>query len=188
MVDRWDPHQDRGRRFLHDSARTRRRGGRRQAFRGDRVLQRGLLRQAEPAVNRVTVAAVQAAPVYLDRAATVARVLELTAEAAGLGAKVIVFPEAFVPTYPDWIWRISPADGALQDAYFERWLAKTMMVPGPETENIDKPAKKACAFLVVGVNERVLRRGTVYNSILFFGPDGALLSRRRKLMPTSSER
>jgi nitrilase len=139
-------------------------------------------------VNRVTVAAVQAAPVYLDRAATVARVVELTTEAAGLGAEVIVFPEAFVPTYPDWIWRISPADGALQDAYFERWLANTMMVPGPETELIGKAAKKAHVFLVVGVNERVLRRGTVYNSILFYGPDGALLSRRRKLMPTSSER
>ena len=57
----------------------------------------------------------QAAPLYLDRAASVARVLELTAQAAGLGARVIVFPGAFVPTYPDWIWRISPADGVLAD-------------------------------------------------------------------------
>ncbi len=137
---------------------------------------------------KIRVAAVQAAPVYLDRRATLQKVEELTSAAAAQGARIIVFPEAFVPTYPDWIWRINPGDGDLQSAYFARWLENAVDVPGPETEALGRAAKKAGAYLVVGVNERVARRGTVYNTILFFGADGELLGKRRKLMPTSSER
>ncbi len=134
------------------------------------------------------VAAVQAAPVYLDREATVAKVANLVAAAAAGGANVIVFPEAFIPAYPDWIWRVPTGDGALQDAYFQRWLENAVDVPGPHTEAIGKAAKRAKAYVVVGVNERVARRGTVYNTMLFFGPDGRLLGSHRKLMPTSAER
>src|SRR5258708_13709596 len=100
----------------------------------------------------VRVAAVQAAPVYLDRQATVAKVADLVAEAARRGANVIVFPEAFIPAYPDWIWRVPTGDGALQDAYFQRWLENAAEVPGPDTAAIRKAAKRAPAILVLGVN------------------------------------
>jgi nitrilase len=136
----------------------------------------------------VTVAAVQASPVYLDREATTARACELIREAASGGAELAVFPEAFIPTYPDWIWRIPTSDGELQDAYFSRLLENSVDVPGPVTETLGKAARRARTNVVIGVNERSTRRGTIYNTALTFGSDGRLLGARRKLMPTSAER
>jgi len=138
--------------------------------------------------NSVRVAAVQAAPVYLDRDGTTSRVGTLAAEAAAKGARVIVFPEAFVPTYPDWIWRIPTANGELQNAYFRRLLANSVEIPGPAVDQLASIARDVGAVVVVGVTERLHRRGTLFNTILVFGPDGELLARHRKLMPTSAER
>lgn len=136
----------------------------------------------------MTVAAVQAAPVYLDSRATTMLACEPIAQAASGGAQVVVLPEAFIPTYPDWVWRIPTSDGELQGAYFSRLLEDSVDVPGPVTEALGKAARRARANVVIGVNERVTRRGTIYNTALTFGSDGTLLGARRKLMPTSAER
>jgi nitrilase len=136
----------------------------------------------------VTVAAVQAAPVYLDREATTALACELIREAASAGAELVVLPEAFIPTYPDWIWRIPTSDGDLQSAYYSKLQQNSVDVPGPVTELLARAARKARANVVIGVNERVTRRGTIYNTALTFGSDGTLLGARRKLMPTAAER
>src|SRR5258708_39912930 len=114
---------------------------------------------------RVKLAAVQAAPVYLDRKATVAKVVHLVTEAAAGGANVIVFPEAFIPAYPDWIWRVPTSDGALQDAYFQRWLENAVEVPGPDTEAIGTAARQSNASLFRRMKERVPRRCTLYDTI-----------------------
>jgi nitrilase len=134
-------------------------------------------------MTTVTVAGVQAAPVFLDRDATVERVAVLTKEAAGNGAALIVFPETFVPGYPDWVWRTTPwADGG----WYERLFDQAVDVPGPTTDAIGKIARAAKAYLSVGVDER--DGGTLYNTQLWFGPDGSLLGLHRKLMPTGGER
>jgi predicted amidohydrolase len=130
-----------------------------------------------------TVAAVQATPVFLDRDATVKRCGELIAEAAALGAGVVVFGETFVPGYPDWVWRTKPWD-ATATACYARLYHESVRVPGPDTERLGDAARDAGAFVAVGVNER--DGSTLYNTLLYFGSDGALLGRHRKLVPTAA--
>jgi nitrilase len=136
-------------------------------------------------VANIRVAAVQDSPVLLDRAATLDRVDELTDNAGGQGARLVVFPEAFVPGPPVWI----DALPVLGDAEWHALLMReSVTVPGPACDRLAAAARRAGVVLVVGVNEREEHGGTVYNTVLTFGSDGALLGRHRKLMPTHAER
>jgi nitrilase len=129
------------------------------------------------------VAAVQAAPVFLEREATIDKVGILAKEAAGAGAHLVAFPEAFVPTYPDWVWRTTPwADGE----WYARWIDQCVDVPGPACDALAAIALENHVFLAIPVNER--DGGTVYNTILYFGPDGTTLGKHRKLVATGGER
>jgi nitrilase len=135
----------------------------------------------------VTVAAVQATPVFLDREATRDKVCVLVREAADRGAELIVFPESFIPAYPDWVWRTRPwSDGAAQ--WFARLFDQSVVVPGPVTETLGEAARAAKAYVSIGVNERDAHGSTLYNTQLYFGPDGRFLGKHRKLMPTGGER
>jgi nitrilase len=136
--------------------------------------------------GRFTVAAVQAAYVLLDREATLARVEELVAEAAGLGAELVVFPEAFVPGTPLWIDSVPIWDGDGQ--WYARLVEQAVVVPGPVTARLGAIARLHRVHLVIGVQEREPHGATLYCTVLYFGPDGRLLTRHRKLMPTGSER
>jgi nitrilase len=140
--------------------------------------------------GRVTAAAVQAAPVVLDREATIAKLEGLTAEAADRGARLVVFPEAFVPLYPSSAV-FGPVFGGFFDTgagpAFRRLVANAVEVPSPATEAIGRAARRARAHLCVGVNERT-RTGTLHCTLLLFGPTGELLQARRKLVPTHDER
>jgi nitrilase len=134
-------------------------------------------------MQSTVVAAVQATPVFLDREATIDKVGVLTKEAAANGAALVVLPEAFVPTYPDWIWRTTPwADSE----WYLRWIDQAVDVPGPACDALGAIAADAGVYLAIGVNERV--GGTVYNTLLYFAPDGSLAAKHRKLMPTGGER
>lgn len=137
--------------------------------------------------NSFTAAAVQASPVFLDRERTVRKAVELVGEAAGMGARLVVFPEAFVPTYPFWPKDLGfgPERKLVMDAHVELH-ENSVEVPGKDTEMIGRAAKKAKACVVMGVNEKV--GGTLYNTILYFGSDGSLLGRHRKLMSIDSEK
>jgi nitrilase len=137
-------------------------------------------------VSEVTVAAVQATPVFLDRDATIELVSARAKEAASHEAKLIVFPETFIPAYPDWVWR-SPAWDEAFDELTARLVEQSVTVPGPATLALGKAAKAAKAYLSVGVNE-LAAGGTLYNAQLMFGPDGSLIGKHRKLMPTGGER
>jgi len=145
-----------------------------------------------PNAALVRVAAVQAAPVLFDRQATVAKAEKLTAEAAALGAQLILFPEAFIPAYPRGlsfgtvVGRRSPEGRQV----WERYWANAVDVPGPETEALGQAARQAGAHLAIGVVERGEggARGTLYCTLLYFGPDGRLLGKHRKLKPTAAER
>ncbi|HEX4978846.1 MAG TPA: carbon-nitrogen hydrolase family protein [Acidimicrobiales bacterium] len=140
---------------------------------------------AEPggSVAPVVVAAVQATPVLFDREATVDRVAVLTREAAVNGAGIVVFSEAFVPGYPDWVWRTTPwAD----HDWYEQFYDQSVAIPGPAVDALGAAARDARVYLAVGVNER--DGGTLYNTIVYLGPDGSLVGRHRKLVPTGAER
>lgn len=136
----------------------------------------------------VRLAAVQAAPIFLDREATVAKACRLIEEAADNGAQVIGFPEGFIPAFPNWYRWFMP--GSPETRNFNKALFKNAVeVPGPATAALGAAARRAHAVVVVGVNERDQgTMGTLYNSLLFFGPDGTLTGVHRKLMPTNTER
>jgi len=133
----------------------------------------------------VVAAAVQATPVFLDRDATVEKVVELTEKAAAQGAGLVVFPEAFVPAYPDWVWR-TPAWS--DRPFYEALAREAVSVPSTATDRMGEAARAAQAWLAVGVNERDPNGGTLYNTLLYFAPDGTLAGLRRKLIPTGGER
>jgi len=138
-------------------------------------------------VEKVIAAAVQTSPVFLDREATVDKACGLIDKAAADGAGLIVFPETFVPTYPDWVWRTRPwSDGAAQ--WFARLYDQSVVVPGPVTDALGEAARAAKAYVSIGVNERDQHGSTLYNTQLYFGPDGKFLGKHRKLMPTGGER
>ena len=133
-----------------------------------------------------TAAAVQAPPVFLDAAATAARAAELIAEAAGRGATLVVFPEVFVPGYPYWNWITDPVTGG---AWFERLVKASVYLPGPEVEVVQRAAAKHAVHVVIGIDERsTVSLGTLWNTLVFIGPDGAILGRHRKLVPTWAEK
>jgi nitrilase len=140
---------------------------------------------------RYMAAAVQATPVFLDREATLEKACRLIREAAERGARLVVFPEAFVPGYPYWLWGDRPAavPGLEQQAFAALWR-EAIDVPGAATERLGEAARAADACVVIGVNERESNygRGTLYNTLLTFSPDGSLLGRHRKLVPTYKER
>jgi nitrilase len=132
----------------------------------------------------VTVAAVQTTPVYLDRDATVDHLTVSIKEAATAGAQLIVFPEAIVPGYPEWVWRLPAwSDGG----WYQRLHDQAVEIPGPATERLGAAANEAGAWVVVGVTERVAS-GTLYNTLLYLDPAGAIAGVHRKLMPTGGER
>lgn len=133
-----------------------------------------------------TAAAIQAAPVYLDAKATIEKVVALIGEAAGRGARLVVFPEVFVPGYPYWNWTMTPLQGS---AWFERLVRESITVPGPELEPVQEAARRLQVTVVLGVNERPAHSiGTLYNTVVTIGPDGGLLGVHRKLVPTWAEK
>jgi nitrilase len=140
----------------------------------------------------VRVAVVQSSPVLLDREATVAKAARLTDDAAARGARLVLFPEAFVPAYPRELsfgTRIGRRTAAGRVAY-QRYWDQAVDVPGPATEALGAAARRNDAHLAIGVIERARpeKGATLYCTLLYFGPDGALLGRHRKLKPTAAER
>jgi nitrilase len=136
----------------------------------------------------VRVAVVQAAPVAFDRERTLDRVAGWTGRAAAAGAQLVVFPEAFVSGYPKGadFGAVVGSRSAPGREWFRRYHASSVDVPGPAVERLGQIAADNSVHLVIGVIERT--PGTLYCTVLFIGPDGRLLGKHRKLMPTAMER
>jgi nitrilase len=140
----------------------------------------------------IKVAVVQAASVLFDAAASVAKACRMMQEAAAAGAQLVLFPEAFVPAYPRGfsfgmvVGSRSPEGRKLWQRYWEN----SVEVPGTLSEQLGQAAKEAGVHLAIGVIERdsTYSRGTLYCTLLYFGPDGRLLGKHRKLKPTGAER
>jgi nitrilase len=137
-----------------------------------------------------TGAVVQAAPVFLNREATTAKACELIGAAGRAGARVIAFPEAFIPAYPDWVWAVPAGEGGILADLYATLLDQAVTVPSPTTDLLGKAAKQAGAYVVIGINERTTEGsgGSLYNTLLYIGPDGRILGKHRKLIPTGAER
>lgn len=136
------------------------------------------------------VAAVQAAPVFLDLEATLDKACDLIGQAANAGARLVAFPEAFLSGYPVWVWFIPPGKThPLRDLY-TRLHQSAVSIPGPAMDRICDAAAKANVAVVMGVNERNSEASdsTLYNTLVYIGPDGRLLGRHRKFVPTAGER
>jgi nitrilase len=134
------------------------------------------------------VAVVQASPVVFDRERTLEKLCSLTGEAARKGARLVLFPEAFVSAYPRGL-DFGAVVGNRTDAGrrdFQRYWESSVDVPGPAVDALAKTARTHDIYLVVGVVER--DGGTLYCTVLFFAPDGSYLGKHRKVMPTASER
>src|SRR5690625_157471 len=143
-------------------------------------------------VNSYKVAVVQAGSEVMDKEKGVQKTIRLIKEAAQQDAKIIVFPEAFIPAYPRGM-SFGAVVGSRSDEGRKDFLAywkNAIHVPGAETEIIKKAAKEAGAYVVIGVIEKDSEssQGTLYCTALFFSPDGGLLGKHRKLKPTGSER
>lgn len=140
------------------------------------------------------VAAVQAAPIYLNLERSLNRALELIAEAAKRRAQLVVFPESWLPGYPAWLDNcrdVALWDNQPMKRLYAQLLENSVVVPSRVTEALGEAARKHHLTLVMGVHERVMEgagRNTLYNSILTFGPTGELLNVHRKLVPTFNER
>ena len=141
--------------------------------------------------ERLTVACAQVEPVIFDRDATIEKIGLTTAEAAGKGARLVVFPEAVIPAYPSSIWAKALAGWAEEGAKeaFALLAREAVEVPGPAERRLGELAREHEVWLVTGVTERdPAHPGTLYNTLLFHGPDGKLALKHRKLVPTNHER
>ena len=135
------------------------------------------------------VAAAQAAPVFLNRKATVEKTCDLIAEAGNKGARLIALPEAFIPAYPDWVWVLPPSSKLLGDLYAELF-DNAVTIPDYTTDRICQAAKSAKIHVVIGINERNTEssNASLYNTILYIDSEGNIMGKHRKMVPTGGER
>jgi nitrilase len=136
------------------------------------------------------VAAAQAAPVFLDRQATLEKACDLVARAGQEGARLIVFPEAFFPAYPDWVWVVPGGRGDVLDELYSALIENSVAIPDDVTRKLGQAAKKAKIHVAVGVNERnqEASNGSLYNTLLYIDDSGEIMGKHRKLIPTAGER
>lgn len=136
------------------------------------------------------IAVVQAAPVLFDKGACLEKTVELIREAAGRQAELIVFPELFIPGYP-YGMTFGFTVGSRNEDGRQDWKVyydQSILVPGEETRRIGEAARAAHAYVSIGVSERDGTSATLYNTNLFFSPEGELVGVHRKLKPTGAER
>ena len=136
------------------------------------------------------VAAAQLTPVFLDKEKTVEKACRAILEAGKNGASLIVFPEAFISGYPDWVWLIPNSKAAELNELYLQLVESAVSVPDDTTEKLCKSAKMANINVVIGIHERNSEssNSSLFNSLLFINKKGTLLGKHRKLIPTGGER
>ena len=141
--------------------------------------------------DNVTVAVVQHPPILLDGTATLAAAVGYLHAAADSGARLVVFPETYIPGYPVWIWRLRPeADYSLTSEIHHQLLANSIDLAADGLRPLREAAADRGVVVVCGVHERdgAFSRATLYNTVVTIGDDGEIRNRHRKLMPTNPER
>ncbi len=145
---------------------------------------------ANPGDATFKIACVQAAPVFLNREATIDKACDLIAEAGRNEAWLVAFPESYVPTYPDWVWAVPAGEGSMLADLYAEFLANAVEVPSPATQKLCQAAKRAKIYVVMGISERNSEAsgGSMYNTLLYIDSDGNIMGKHRKLVPTGGER
>ncbi len=136
------------------------------------------------------IAAAQLSPVFLNKEKTVEKACKAINEAAEKGAKIIVFPEAFISGYPDWVWLIPNNQVAELNKLYVKLVENAVSIPDDSTAKLCKAAKSAGIFVVMGMHERNSETSStsLYNSLLFINEEGSIVGKHRKLIPTGGER
>lgn len=136
------------------------------------------------------IAAAQLAPVFLNKEKTIEKACKAILEAGSNGAKLIVFPEAYISGYPDWIWLIPNSKGAELNELYVKLVENAVSVPDNATNKLCKAAKKAGISVVIGMHERNTETSntSLFNSLLFINENGEITGKHRKLIPTGGER
>ncbi|MBN8936237.1 MAG: carbon-nitrogen hydrolase family protein [Rhizobiales bacterium] len=136
----------------------------------------------------VKVAAVQAASVFLDREGSTEKACRLIREAGKNGARIIGFPEGFIPAHPVW-YHHHAATAAIANKLSIELFKNSIEIPGPQTDALCAAARDANAYVMIGVCEKIPNTiGTMFNSQLYIGPDGQIIRKHQKIMPTVGER
>ena len=135
-------------------------------------------------------AAVQAAPVFLDLNRSLEKACRLIEEAAKGGADLIVFPEAFLPGYPVWAWFIPPGHTHPLRALYSKLHANSVAMKDPAVQRLTQVTGDLKVTVAMGVNERNSEASdsSLYNTLLYLGAEGTVLGKHRKLIPTAAER
>ena len=136
------------------------------------------------------IAAAQLAPIFLNKEETVNKACTAIAEAGENGAELIVFPEAFISGYPDWVWLIPNSKGAALNELYIKLVENAISVPDESTKKLCNAAKSAGINVVIGMHERNSEKSnsSLFNSLLFIDKEGSILGKHRKLIPTGGER
>ncbi len=137
------------------------------------------------------VAVIQEAPILLNKQKTIEHAIALVDEAVKHDAELIIFPEAFIPGYPSWIWRLKAGgDWNLSEEIHSKLLNNAINLDNNDLSALYDTAKKHRITIICGIDERdsQLSQTTLYNTVITIGPDGCLQNRHRKLMPTNPER
>ncbi len=140
--------------------------------------------------EKFTIATIQASPVFMDLDASIDKACKLIKKAAKKGADLAVFPEVFLPGYPDWVWHVPPIDMDLNQELYALLLEQSVTVGSRETDRLCKAAKDAGIYVVIGINEKNTQSsgGSINNSLLFIDSNGKLFGHHQKLIPTVAER
>src|SRR5271168_3046568 len=135
--------------------------------------------------QKYKVAAVQAAPVWMDLDGTVAKTIRFIEEAAKAGAKLVAFPETWIPGYPFHVWLGTPA-WTIASGFVQRYFDNALVYDSPQARSISEAARRNKITVVLGLAER--SGGSLYIAQWLIGPGGETISQRRKLRPTHVER
>jgi nitrilase len=141
-------------------------------------------------IEPVRIAAAQATPYFLNRGKTVDKACDLISQAGKNGAKLIVFPEVFVPGYPDWVWVVPNGNGGYHNELYLELVENAISIPDPSTQQLCQAAKDAGIYVAIGIHERNSEASgsTLFNTLLYINGQGSIIGKHRKLIPTGGER
>ena len=141
-------------------------------------------------MDKTKIAVAQLSPLFLNKGRTVEKACNAILEAGEKGAKVIVFPEAYISGYPDWVWLIPNSKGEELNELYVKLVENAISVPDDSTKKLCEAARKAGVSVVMGMHERNTETSaaSLFNSLLFINEKGEIIGKHRKLIPTGGER